>query len=186
MFGVGAGVLGLGALGVAIAAVEHLSQPKKPSPGAPATGVPPPPPPGSSQASAIPDVPLPPLPTLPSEGPPTEDSPALAADSGEATLLIRAMIAASNADDEVDDEERSRILAALEESGLAADERTFLLAELESPLDLAALTLQVSTEEMAREVYLASLMAIEVDSPAEIRYLARLAERMGLDDDEVA
>ena len=96
------------------------------------------------------------------------------------------MIAASNADDEVDDEERSRILAALEESGLAADERTFLLAELESPLDLAALTLQVSTEEMAREVYLASLMAIEVDSPAEIRYLARLAERMGLDDDEVA
>ena len=61
-----------------------------------------------------------------------------------------------------------------------------LLAELESPLDLAALTSRVSTEEMAREVYLASLMAIDVDTPAEIKYLARLAERMGLDDKEVA
>ena len=40
--------------------------------------------------------------------------------------------------------------------------------------------------ESAREVYLASLMAIDVDTPAEIRYLARLAERMGLDDHAVA
>jgi len=72
-------------------------------------------------------------------------------------LLIRAMIAASNADHDIDDEERGRTLTA-----------------------------QVSTKEMAREVYLASLMAIDVDTPAEIRYLARLAERMGLDDHAVA
>ncbi len=99
-------------------------------------------------------------------------------------LLIRAMIAASNADHDIDDEERGRILTALEELG--DDDRDFLLAELETPLDLAALTAQVSTKEMAREVYLASLMAIDVDTPAEIRYLARLAERMGLDDHAVA
>ena len=36
----------------------------------------------------------------------------------------------------------------------------------------------------AGEVYLASLMAVDVDSPAEENYLKRLAERLGLDADE--
>jgi uncharacterized membrane protein YebE (DUF533 family) len=35
---------------------------------------------------------------------------------------------------------------------------------------------------LAREIYLASLMAIEVDSAAEKNYVARLAARMGLDE----
>ena len=53
---------------------------------------------------------------------------------------------------------------------------------MEPPWDLGRVADAASTPELAREIYLASLMAIEVDSAAEKNYLARLAARMGLDE----
>ena len=50
------------------------------------------------------------------------------------------------------------------------------------PWDLGRVADAASTPELAREIYLASLMAIEVDSAAEKNYVARLAARMGLDE----
>ena len=53
---------------------------------------------------------------------------------------------------------------------------------METPWDLGRVVDAASTPDLAREIYLASLMAIEVDSAAEENYLARLAVRMGLDE----
>jgi uncharacterized membrane protein YebE (DUF533 family) len=96
------------------------------------------------------------------------------------------MIAAANADYELDDDERARIVAALDEAGFSDEERGFLENEMESPLELGALAEQANTPELAREVYLAALLTIEVDSKAEENWLARLAQRLGLDESTVA
>jgi uncharacterized membrane protein YebE (DUF533 family) len=104
----------------------------------------------------------------------------------EALLMLRAMIAAANADHELDAEERRRIVRAVEESGLSETEKNLLLDELERPMDLAALAAKADTPALKRDVYLASEMAIEADSRAEQNYLARLAKQLGLDDAQVA
>ena len=53
------------------------------------------------------------------------------------------------------------------------------------PLDLKALLHEVSSPQMAAEVYAASLLAIEVDTPAERGYLSQLAQGLGLDEGAV-
>ena len=62
------------------------------------------------------------------------------------------MIAAANADHEVDDEERGRILRGLDATGLGDEERQFILAEIESPTSIGTLASQASTRELARQV----------------------------------
>ena len=169
------GALGLGALGVAIAAFEHLTQ-KKPE-----------------ARPTVSQPPLPPVPVLPAAavqategGPVTPPPPPGSTENrDEALLLVHAMIAAANADYRVDDEERQRILDAIEESGAGTEEREFLLAELENPMDLATLASHATSPNLARRVYLASLMAIDADTPAEANYLARLAQRLGLEQEQV-
>ena len=100
--------------------------------------------------------------------------------------MIQAMIAAANADYELDADERERIVHALEDSGLDEAERKALLAELERPLDIAALAARAGTRALRRDVYLASEMAIDADTKAELNYLARLARELQLGDEEVA
>ncbi len=101
--------------------------------------------------------------------------------AGEALLMVRAMIAAANADHELDDDEGGRILEALEGAEAGEDEKAFVLQELENPIDLATLVGQATTPELVNQVYLASLMAIEVDTQAERTYLERLARRLGIE-----
>ncbi len=96
-------------------------------------------------------------------------------------MLIRAMIAAANADHAVDDVERHAILEKVTASGLGAEERDFIEQELANPLDLRALVAQVKSPEMAEQVYAASVLALEVDSDAERNYLQRLASALNLD-----
>ena len=92
--------------------------------------------------------------------------------------MIQAMIAAANADYELDAEERDRIVRTMEESGLDETERKVLLGELEKPLDLATLAAKATTPALRRDVYLASEMAISADTKAEQNYLARLAKQL--------
>ena len=95
------------------------------------------------------------------------------------------MIAAANADHELDDEERGRILRALEDAEASEEEKAFLRRDLEEPIDLASLAAAARTPEMANQIYLASCLAIDVDTRAERSYLDRLARRLGLDADRV-
>ena len=171
----GKGALAMGALGVAFGAWEHFSQKQARSvPAGAGPGQPLPPPPAD----------LPPLPPLPNAA--AEPPPDAAGGDDEALLLVRAMIAAANADHELDDDERARILKALDEAEAGEEERAFLLAELESPIDLASLAERAATPELASQVYLASCLAIEIDSRAERNYLDRLARRLGLTLEQAA
>ncbi|MHB8810211.1 MAG: tellurite resistance TerB family protein [Desulfobulbaceae bacterium] len=180
--------LGMGLLGVAIAAADHYlkksSSQAAPAPGTFAGNVPPvapgaaapPPPPGPAAA------PPPPPGVGPAAAPPVSPVGATAAAAGqnEAILLIRAMIAAANADGAIDQEERQRILDKFKDAGLSQEEHAFLVHELFSPVSLEGIVSQVNSEAMARQVYGVSLLAINVDTDAERAYLQTLGQRLAL------
>ena len=182
------GGVAMGALGVAMEAVDHymnnprtggMSPPASGRPPAmPGTMPPPSPPPGSTGAAG----PTPP----PMSGPPATPSPppkaaATMGDESDAVLLIRAMIAAANADGVIDQAERDRILQRLQAIDLSPEEQAFITRELLSPADLDTIVAGIGSPALARQVYTVSLMAIEVDTPQEANYIATLAERLGLD-----
>ncbi len=96
-------------------------------------------------------------------------------------LVVRAMISAAKADGEVGEDEIQRIVGRVGADGLSEEEKQFLIAELRRPLDLAALVAEVPNEMVAAEVYAASLLAIELDTPAEAAYLRQLAQALRLD-----
>jgi uncharacterized membrane protein YebE (DUF533 family) len=103
----------------------------------------------------------------------------------KALLLIRAMIAAANADGQITAVERQRILGKLDEAGADADDRRIIEQELQQPRSLDALLRDVTDPETAEQVYLASEMAIDAGSPAEKSYLQYLAARLNLPADRV-
>ena len=97
-------------------------------------------------------------------------------------LLIKAMIAAAKADGHIDDDERAAVLGQIDEQGLDQEAHAFVEAEMAKPLDIYEITSAVRDARTAAEVYAASLMAIDVDTDAERKYLDMLATRLGLDD----
>ncbi|WP_207481296.1 tellurite resistance TerB family protein [Arenibaculum pallidiluteum] len=101
----------------------------------------------------------------------------------KALLLIRAMVAAANADGRIDEGERRRILDHLDRAGAGPDEHQVLEQELRRPVAIDQLVAQVDGPETAEQVYLASTLAIEADSAAERSYLQFLAARLGLPED---
>lgn len=96
-------------------------------------------------------------------------------------LVVRAMISAAKADGEVSEDEIQRIVGRVSADGLSEEEKQFLIAELRRPLDLAALVAEVPNEMVAAEIYAASLLAIQLDTPAEAAYLRQLAQALRLD-----
>jgi uncharacterized membrane protein YebE (DUF533 family) len=98
-----------------------------------------------------------------------------------ARLVLQAMIAAAKADGQIDGGEVQRIVGKLQEEGAGDEAQAFVRDEMQKPQDLEALLGQVDSQETAVEVYGASLLAIEVDTPAEREYLRHLAERLDLD-----
>lgn len=96
-------------------------------------------------------------------------------------ILLQAMISAAKADGQIDGREMERILSKLDEAGADQEAKDFVLAEMRRPLDVEALVAQADTPEVAAQVYAASLLAIEVDTPAEQAYLDRLAGALRLD-----
>jgi uncharacterized membrane protein YebE (DUF533 family) len=164
----------LGALGVAMEAVEHfMSNPRGAGGPPPAPGVPPPP-----SGSAPPP---PPMTAQPARVPPPPPAASEPAANQDAVLLIRAMIAAANADGVIDEAERNHILKQLQTVDLSAEEHGFIIRELLSPADLETIAGGVGTPELARQVYTVSLMAIEMDTEKERRYMDALAGRLNLD-----
>jgi len=132
----------------------------------------PPPPPGPGMAPPPPPRPAS-IPAVPPPAPAAERT-------GEAVLLIRAMIAAANADGVIDAEERQRILERFRGADLSPEEQNFLAGELLSPATIDSLLADVRSAETARQLYAVSLLAISVDTEAERLYLRTLADRLGL------
>ncbi|GGB40863.1 protein YebE [Roseibium aquae] len=102
-----------------------------------------------------------------------------------AVTLLTAMIAAAKADGHIDRDEQDRIFAKIDEAGLGAEAKAFLMDELRSPLDLDKIVGSATCPETAAEIYAASRLAIDPDHPAEKAYLQMLAARLGLDVDLV-
>lgn len=169
-----------GAIGLAIAGVEHLKEKHRQGQqeSATTTGSGPPQPPGS--ATKAPSAPPPPPPGAAPGPPPSPASTNSATGEYDAVLLIRAMIASAYADGELDASERAKIIKRLEKVDLDTEERSFIQAELDQPKDPAELVAGVKSTKMAQQVYAVSLMAVEVDTEAEKTYLNQLADSLGL------
>ena len=106
-------------------------------------------------------------------------------DDAHAMLLIRAMIAAANADGEITPDERQRITSKLDQAGAGADERAVLERELENPRSVDQIVRGVHDQETAEQVYLASRIAMEPDTAAEQAYLEFLASRLEIPADRL-
>ncbi len=179
----------LGLVGVAMEAAEHFMDRSKTSasappplggspiqsssntvpPPSPGGAAPPPPPPGTAASPIKSPVEIPAAPSPPEAG-------------VHAVLMIRAMIAAANADGVIDETERNRILKKLEAVNLSDEEHSFIVKELLSPADLDQIAVQVDSPETAENVYMVSLLAIDIDTDAERTYMRTLADKLGLDD----
>ncbi|MFN7781770.1 MAG: DUF533 domain-containing protein [Lysobacterales bacterium] len=164
--------LGLGALGVAMAAWEHYK--------------------GQSASTAQPASAAQPLPTMSPPPPPPPAPAAMLAPQAapqalvpEALLVIRSMIAAAAADGLIDGNEREAILGRAQDAGLHADDLIALRQELAQPLSMPELLAQTPAH-LAAEVYAAALITISVDTEAERRWMQRLAEGLKLDDSQRA
>lgn len=94
--------------------------------------------------------------------------------------LVQAMIAAAKADGHIDGQEHQRIFEQLNKLDLDAESKAFLLEELGKPLDLEAVVKLGVTPEVATEIYTASVLAVDIDTPAERAYLQMLAARLNL------
>lgn len=97
-------------------------------------------------------------------------------------LVIRAMLGAAKADNQIDQQELANIFGKLDDPSVTADEKQFLMEEMAKPVDVKALAAEVRTPAQAAEIYAASLIAIHVDTDDERRYLADLAAALDLDE----
>jgi uncharacterized membrane protein YebE (DUF533 family) len=98
-----------------------------------------------------------------------------------ANLIVKAMINAAKADGRIDEDEFQNVVGELQEEGLSEAEREFLMAEVRKPINTEEIVRAVQNPQVAAQVYAASLLAIEVDTPAEKEYLQRLAQDLKLD-----
>ncbi|MCV6598770.1 MAG: tellurite resistance TerB family protein [Mangrovicoccus sp.] len=98
-----------------------------------------------------------------------------------AELLLRALIQAAKADGQIDTEEQRQLTKHLGE--LDQEEIAFVNAELEKPIDVKGLARDVPRGAQA-QVYMMSLMGIDLDTKQEAQYLAQLTQALGLSSDQ--
>jgi hypothetical protein len=99
-----------------------------------------------------------------------------------AALMLRAVIQAVKCDGELDDDERERLVQAMGQA--TQREVQAVQAELQRPVDVEGLARAVPAG-LEPQVYMASLMAIDLDQRAEADYLHKLAGALDLAPDEV-
>ncbi|MEO8500859.1 MAG: DUF533 domain-containing protein [Vicinamibacteria bacterium] len=163
--------IGMGLLGVAIAAYEHYttqnqsSSEPSPSPSSTPTATP----------SRLPQ----PVPSMPRTSMKPADSTETAKRASDATLLVQAMVAAAAADGIIDETERAQILRRSDEAGFDQETRAFLEKELGNPKSLAVIVAS-ARPEIAVDLYAASCAAITADTEAETAYLDTLATHLKL------
>ncbi len=90
-----------------------------------------------------------------------------------ATLIIRAMINAAKSDGSIDQAEQDNVIGKL--GDVTQAEVDFIRREFNAPLDVDAF-IQSIPRGMEQQIYTVSLMAIDLDSNKEARYLGQLAE----------
>lgn len=99
-----------------------------------------------------------------------------------AALILRAMVAAVKADGKFDEGERQKLMQHAE--GASREEIAYINAELERHTRVDELAEQVP-EGMEAQIYVMSLMAIDLDNQKEAQYLHSLAQALSLSQREV-
>jgi len=94
--------------------------------------------------------------------------------------LVRAMIAAARSDSRLDAKESQAIFQQIESLQLDPDDKALLVEEMGHPVDMDTIVNSAKNPEIAAEIYIASLLAIDVDTIEEHSYLAMLAARLKL------
>jgi uncharacterized membrane protein YebE (DUF533 family) len=170
--------IGAGLVGVAVAAFDSYQKSQEVPEGMPRPMVPPLPP-GVDEKKAPP----PPPPGSDPVNPPPPPSPKTPDKEREreAVTLLHAMIAAAAADGNIDDSEREHIMKNAQEAGPEAV--AFVADALSNPKDIQTICDQVSSPELAEQVYLVSALAIEIDTEEEKQYLANLAQHLKLSEE---
>lgn len=97
-------------------------------------------------------------------------------------VLVRAMIAAAQSDGHIDRDEHRRIRDQVGEWDLGPAEKGALYDYFSDPADAATIAGLARSDEQRAEIYLASALCIDPDTPEEERYLATLADRLRLPD----
>lgn len=95
--------------------------------------------------------------------------------------IVKAMISAAKSDGHVDNDEQKLITAKIESLGMEQEITSFLMKELNKPLDVAEVVASADSPEAAAEIYLASTMVVDLTAPDERKYMDALAEGLGLD-----
>jgi uncharacterized membrane protein YebE (DUF533 family) len=103
-------------------------------------------------------------------------------DEDAAGLMIRAMMQAAKADGNIDEEERDKLLSNV--GDLSQEETAFINAEMARDIDIAGLARDVP-KGMEDQVYMMSVMGINLDTQNEASYLNDLAQNMGLGQSQV-
>ena len=162
---------------LATIAIEALSRPSEPAP-RPA----PEEPPRRQPPRRIPDV----APREPPARIELSSAATPAAETAEARLLLRAMIAAARADGAVDREERAVIAKQLDAAGLSPAERDRVLADFDRPASIEELAAGARDPMLAAQLYAAAFGAAGELSPGERAWLDRLGMALRLDKAAIA
>lgn len=113
---------------------------------------------------------------------PTREMTASADQEAAAALMIRAMIQAAKSDGKLDEGERQKLLSKLGEVSPA--EQQFVQDELNAPIDINGLARQIP-RGLEQQVYVMSVMGIDLDTQEEAKYLHELATALGLPQAQV-
>jgi len=109
-----------------------------------------------------------------------EPEPA-AAQEDEAKLLIRAMLNSAKCDGNFDASEQEKILKQM--GDISQEDADFINDEINKPLDVPGFIASVPPA-MAQQVYLMSILAIDLDSKEEAQYLDQLVKGFGMSEQQ--
>ncbi|MEO9821632.1 MAG: DUF533 domain-containing protein [Paracoccaceae bacterium] len=100
-----------------------------------------------------------------------------------AALMLRAMIQAAKSDGQLDDAEQEKLVGQLG-GDVDQEEAAFVRSEMQKPVDVQSV-INDTPAGMGPQVYAMSLLAINLDSQNEAKYLHSLAQGYGLDPAQV-
>ena len=106
-----------------------------------------------------------------------EEVEASADQEKQAEIIIRAMISAAKADGTIDADEQKKITEHLGE--ITPEDIEFIKNEMQAPVDMETLIASVPAG-MEQQVYMMSLLAINLDSQPEAIYLDKLAKGLNI------
>ena len=96
-------------------------------------------------------------------------------------VFVKAMVAATQADGVIDEDEQRKLAGRLDQLGVSSADRRGLAEQLTTPVDLREILNAATSPEVALQIYMASVLAIAVDTPAEKNYLDGLALALKID-----